>query len=245
LHNFIDVFFHDQKSYPAMKKYIVQLLSDIVYATENISLPFIETELQLHDPIAIGWLSEEEEEETAPVRNLEEWTGISKEMLPPVEMLNDEQVSTTVAALKKMLDTCNWSFVLQTKVPERIQYASIRDNFNQQAKIKRWHMGFFELCRPGTAHGKCALGEYCQCAFYTELFSGFTDKEQSPEEERAMHLEIEIKHLQRKYGDDPGWMKYYPYHLDANYDDENGNPYNYGFEDEDEESDDNWWRRQS
>jgi hypothetical protein len=46
----------------------------------------------------------------------------------------------------------------------------------------------------------------------------------------------------RKYDDD--WMKYYLYHLDKNYDDENGNPYDYGFEeDDDEEEDDTWWRR--
>src|SRR6266536_3227561 len=101
--------------------------------------------------------------------------------------------------------------VLQTNVPERIQYAAMRDNFNQEAKIKHWHMGFFELCRLGTEHGKCALGEYCQCAFYAELFSGFTDEELSPEEERVRELEIEIKHLKRKHSDD--WMKYYPYHL--------------------------------
>jgi hypothetical protein len=116
-------------------------------------------------------------------------------------------------------------------VPERIQYATIRDNFKQPAKVKRWHMGFFELCRSGTEHKNCALGEYCQCAFYTEFFSGFSDEELSPEEERAMHLEIEIKHLKRKYDDDPigiGWMKYYPYLLDPNYDDENGNPNNQG-----------------
>lgn len=161
-------------------------------------------------------------------------------MLPPVEMLNDEQVSCTLAALKKMLDAFNWSFVLQTEVPERIQYTVIRDNFNQQAKVKRWHMGFFELCRSNTEHGKCALGKYCQCAFYTEFFSGFSEQELSREEERAMHLENEINHLKRQYDDD--WMKYYPYHLDANYDDENGDPYNYGLDDEDEEDDDNWWR---
>jgi hypothetical protein len=46
----------------------------------------------------------------------------------------------------------------------------------------------------------------------------------------------------RRRGDD--WMKYYPYHLDKNYDDENGNPYDYGFgEEEDDEDDDNWWRQ--
>lgn len=218
-----------------MQNYIDQLLADIAHATVNVSMPFIDAELNLHD-----WITNEEEEKTAPVRNLEEWTGISKEMLPPVERLNDEQVSCTLAALKKMLDAFNWSFVLQTEVPERIQYDVIRDNFNQQAKAKRWHMGFFELCRPGTEYGKCGLGEYCQCAFYTEFFSGFSDQVQSPEEERAMLLENEIRHLKRKFDDD--WMKYYPYHLDANYDDENGSPYNYGLEDGDEEDDDNWWR---
>jgi hypothetical protein len=220
-----------------MQKYISQLLDDIKFATANVSLPFVEKELDLHD-----WITEEDEEKSAPVRNLEDWTGIRMEMLPPEEMLNDDQVNHVLEALKKMLDAYNCSFVLQTPVPLRIQYAAIRGNFNQQVKIKRWHTGFFEFCLPGTEHKNCALGEYCQCAFYADFFSGFTDSALSPVEERAMELEIEIKHLKRKYGEE--WMKYYPYHLDANYDDENGNPYDYGFgdENEDEDEDDNWWR---
>jgi Zn-finger protein len=40
-------------------------------------------------------------------------------------------------------------------------------------------------CRYGACHKKCMLGEYCQCAFYAELFSGFIDEELNPEEERA------------------------------------------------------------
>ena len=154
-----------------MEKYLNQLLTDIAYATENVSWPFVEKELQLHD-----WITDEEEEKTAPVRKLEEWTGISKEQLPPDEMLNDGQVNRLLEALKKMLDAYNWSFVLQTRVPERIQYAAIRKNFNQQAKMKRWHMGFFELCRADTEHGKCTSGKFCQCAFYAELFSGLLMK---------------------------------------------------------------------
>ncbi|MEA3497291.1 MAG: hypothetical protein U9R42_14785, partial [Bacteroidota bacterium] len=98
---------------------------------------------------------------------------------------------------------------------------------------------FFQLCNPGTEHGKCSLGEYCHCRFYKELFEGFSDEELSPDEERTMQLECETNHLKRKYGND--WMKYYPYHLDPDYDDEKGNPYNYGFGGEDE--DDNWWRK--
>jgi hypothetical protein len=225
----------DQKSSP-MQKYIDQLLTDIAYSTENVSWPFTEKELHLHD-----WISDDDENKIALVRDLEEWTGIRKEMFPPHEMLNDEQVNSLLAALNKMLDAYNWSFVLQTKVPERIQYAVIRENFDQPAKVKRWHMGFFEMCKPGTEHGKCALGEYCQCAFFAELFKDMIDEDLTPEEERARALEIEVQHIKRKYGDD--WMKYYPYHLDKNYDDENGNPYDYGFGDDEDDDEDDWWRK--
>ena len=220
-----------------MENYIIQLLADITYATENVSWPFAEKELHLHD-----WISDDDEDKTAPVKNLEEWTGIKQEMLPPPELLNNEQVKQLLDALTKMLDAYNWSFVMQIEVPERIQYAAIRENFNQPAKQKQWHMGFFEFCKPGTEHGKCALGEYCHCAFFTELFKDMVDDELTPDEERARQLDFEIRHIKKKYEDD--WMKYYPYHLDKDYDDENGNPYNYRFDvDDDEDGDDNWWRK--
>ena len=218
-----------------MQNYIQQLLTDITYATENVSWPFAEKQLHLLD-----WISDEEENNIATTRELEEWTGIIQEMLPPNEMLTDEQVNSLLAALIKMLDAYNCCFVLQTKVPERIQYAAIRNNFNQPIKVKRWHIGFFAHCRPGTAHKKCALGEYCQCAFYAELFKDMVDEDLTPEEERARVLEIEVNHIQKKYGAD--WMKFYPYHLDKNYDDENGNPHNYGFGKEDDDED-KWWRK--
>jgi len=62
------------------------------------------------------------------------------------------------------------------------------------------------------------------------------DEDLSPEEEREKMLHIEMTHIQKKYGEN--WMKYYPYHLDKKYDDKNGNPHNYGFDEEDN----NWWR---
>jgi hypothetical protein len=163
--------------------------------------------------------------------------------LPPAEMLTDEQITDLLKALNKLLDECNWHFVLQTFVPERIQYTAMRDYWNQPMKVKQWHMDFFELCRPGTPHKTCALGEHCQCAFYAELFKDMVDEDLSPEEERRRALDCEITHLKRRHGDD--WMKYYPYHLDPAYDDENGNPYDYGASDwfDDDEDNDNWWRR--
>lgn len=219
-----------------MEKYIEQLLADIKISTENLIVPVPERGYSLEE-----WISQQEEDNISPKRGLEELTGIRKEQLPPEEMLSDNQVNRLLTDLKKLLDTCNWSYVLQIEVPERIQYANIRDNFDQMVKVKRWDMGFFENCRPGTEHKKCSLGEYCQCAIFSELFSGFIDENLTPEEERAMQLECEIKHLKRKHGND--WMKYYPYHLDKNYDDENGNHYDYGFgEDEDDDPDD-WWKK--
>jgi hypothetical protein len=220
-----------------MERYLQQLLSDIASASKNVSWPYAEKEIDIW-----SWVSPEEEDQIAPVRELEEWTGIKKEMLPPVEKLSQEQVHELLEALKKMLDAYNCIFVMQIEVPERVQYACIRDNFDQHVKVKQWHMGFFEYCKPGTEHGKCALGQYCHCAFFAELFRDMVDEEFSPEEERKRMLDIEVQHIKRKYGDD--WMKYYPYHLDASYDDEDGNPYNYGFDDFDkDEEDDNWWRR--
>jgi hypothetical protein len=219
-----------------MNLYIQQLLTDLESAAANISPPTDGQELDLWD-----WISAEEEDATAPVRNLETWTGITSEMLPPNEKLKDEQVHLLLGALNNLLSACNCEFVLQTSVPERIQYETIRQNFNQDVKVRQWHMGFFEFCKPNTPHKTCTLGEHCQCAFFAELCEGMIDEDLSPEEERARALQIEIQHIKRKYEDD--WMKYYPYHLDPNYDDENGKPYDYGFGEDDDEEQDDWWRR--
>ena len=216
-----------------MERYVEQLLADIAYATENVAWPYWEREVDIHD-----WVCDEEEEQTAPRRPLEKWTGIRKVELPPGERLADDQLHRLLEALKAMLDAHNWMFVLQTHVPERIQYAAIRDHFDQEALVKRWHMGFFELCRSGTPHGTCALREHCQCRFYAKLYAGFVEEDLSPEEERARELEIEISHLRKKYGDD--WEKYYPYHLDPKYDDEDGNPHDYGIGGEYLDDDDTW-----
>ena len=217
-----------------MEKYLQQLIDDINNATQNISWPVVEKQENIWD-----WVSEEEEDRTAKIRDLEEWTGIRKEMLTPESLLNDKQLSRLFKVLKVMLDAYNCCFVVLIEVPERLQYTALREYFDQPVKIRLQHMGFFELCRPGTEYTKCALKEYCHCAFFKEFFKDMIDEVLSPEEERKRMLDIEVRHIKRKYGDD--WMKYYPYHLDKEYDDESGNPYDYGFGDE--EDDDNWWKK--
>lgn len=169
----------------------------------------------------IDWISDEEEDRIAPVRSLEGWTGISACQLPEAELLNYNQLHKLLEALKEMLNAYNCWFVLQTNVPEHIQYKALKDNFDQPVKVKRRHMGFFKFCRPGIEHRKCALGEHCQCEFYELLLSGFEEDNRTPEEQRRAELDIEVRHIKRKYGAD--WKKYYPYYLDPDFDDD-GNP---------------------
>jgi len=210
-----------------MEKYVTQLIADIEQAIQNFTRPQYENEL-------LFWMPDKDEEATARVINLQEWTGIYAEMFPHESSLTDEQVTRLLKALIKMLDEYNWRFVLQFTTPDRIQYNTIRDNFNQQAKVKHWHMGFFEVCKPGTEHKKCALGEYCQCAYFEEIFSRFiVDEDLTPEEERERELEWELEYLRKKHGRD--FWKYYPYHLDKHFDDAYGNPFDYGVGDDEEE----------
>lgn len=219
-----------------MKDYIRQLLSDLEGATQSLAWPYTEqTEVLLHD-----WKSYEEENGTAPIRNLPQWTGILPEMLPPATMLKDQELRDVLKALKGLLEKCNCYVVFQTEVPEQIQYEAIRQNFDQDIKVFQWNDGFFQFCKSDAPVKTCALGEYCQCAFFEIFFGNFKEENLTPEEERARQLQWEIDYLRRKHPDN--WMKYYPYHLDKSYDDENGNPYNYGFDGDDEEED-NWWRK--
>jgi hypothetical protein len=221
-----------------MQQYIDQLLEDIARATANIAWPYPKK-----SGASLGdWKSLEEENVTAPVRNLPQWTGIFPHMLPPASQLDEVQLQALLKGLINLLSACNCHLVFQTNVPEAIQYEVIRENFDQTVRVMEWNDGFFEVCKSGRVTTSCLMGSHCQCAFYDDLFKDFVEEDLSPEHERARALEIEILHIRKKYGDD--WMKYYPYHLDKDYDDEDGNPCDYGFEDDgDDDDDDNWWRR--
>lgn len=87
-----------------MHHYLTHLLSDIAYATQKVSWPFVEQEVDIH-----GWLSPEEEDNTKSTCHRRK--------------LSDEQIHELLSALKTMPDAYNWSFVLQIEGPERIQYA--------------------------------------------------------------------------------------------------------------------------
>jgi hypothetical protein len=87
-----------------MQKYINQLIEDIQYAKANIQKPWI----VLKEGYEFDeWLSEEEDKKQAPIRNVEDWSGIKKEQLPPEDRLSDEQVEALFKALDKLLSEFN------------------------------------------------------------------------------------------------------------------------------------------
>ncbi len=215
-----------------METYLNQLLADVAHAVATVPWPFYESEEQ----DLWVWISREDELKSAPRKTLEEWTGISQDALPPHEMLDDLQLETLYAALREMLDAYHMPIVFHLTTPVRIQYQVLRRYFDQELPMLRWHMGFFDTCPDKKPYHECLLGDQCLCRFFKDL----RDDDLSPEEERARALEIEVRHIQKKYGRE--WAKYYPYHLDPNYDDEEGNPYDDGFGNDDE-ADDDWWKR--
>jgi len=216
-----------------MQKYVEQLLADIESSIENSNVGASNETYNIWD-----FITDEEEESTCQRKNLQELTGIRMEQLPPSEKLTDEQLNTILEVLKKMLDAYNWMFVMAIEVEPRLQYNCIRENFNQTALIKKWNMGFFEICKPGTEHYSCALKDRCHCAFFKELTSGFEKQDYSDEEEKIIAIDLEISHLKRQHGEK--WYEHFPFHLYKEFNKESDNGSNFGFDDDDENDD--WWR---
>ena len=219
-----------------MNRYLQQLHADIAYATEHVPKPYVEPEEQS----IWDWMPEEEERQSARKKSLEEWTSISKEAFPPDDQLTDEQVEVLFEAAGKMLSEYNMHIVfILCDTPLRTQYQVMRTYWDQELPMLQHHMGFFDVCPDKDSFDSCLLGDKCHCRFFKEMFADCVDEDLTPEEERARELDIEVRHIKKKYGSD--WMKYYPYHLDPEFDDDYGNPYDYGFGDGDEEDD--WWRK--
>lgn len=61
----------------------MQLLEDVAFATATLPKPYTDKQADIRDRVL------PEEGATAPVRELEDHTGIRKESLPPAEVLND------------------------------------------------------------------------------------------------------------------------------------------------------------
>jgi len=216
-----------------MQNYVEQLLADIASSIEN-------TDTGPSNEIYDFWdvIPNDVEEKTCQRKNLQELTGIRIEQLPPSEKLTDVQVDALLEALKKMLDAYNWMFVMQIEVEPRLQYNCIRENFDQEVLIKKWNMGFFEFCKPGTEHHTCALKDRCHCAFFKEFFSGSEKEDYSEEEDKIIAIDREISHLKKHHGEE--WYKHFPFHL---YDEFNkGSNSGSNFGSDDDEENDNWWR---
>lgn len=143
-----------------MEEYVKQLLADIATASKNARFYFPKRKFSYRE-----WISEEEEEKTAIERQFDEWTGIRKVLLPPEDLLTDEQVKQLIAALLRLIDAYHLENLFFFTLPERLQYTAIRENFDQIVKVRNYYRGSFEFCRKGTQPFKCVLGPYCLCTW--------------------------------------------------------------------------------
>lgn len=147
-----------------MEEYVKQLLSDIATATENARFYFPKRKFSYRE-----WVSEEEEEKTAIEKQFDELTGIRKILLPPEDLLTDNQVEQLLSALEKLIEAYHYEPFFIYSIPDRLRYTVFRENLDQTIKIRNFYQGNFELCKKDTLPYKCALGQYCHCAFGSGL----------------------------------------------------------------------------
>lgn len=157
-----------------MKRYLAQLISDIDQARLNPPQLYKEAEIDIFE-----WLPPDEDEQQAPKKTIEEWTGIKQYALPPANRLKDRQLSVLLESLKELLAVYNCHFVLIITVPERLQYKALRRGWFQLSPMTRFHENHFSFCNKEKNGEGCHLGEeYCHCRIVTSMFPSQLDDEE-------------------------------------------------------------------
>ncbi|MFK7936431.1 MAG: hypothetical protein AB8G22_23150 [Saprospiraceae bacterium] len=153
---------------------MAQLLADIDYVREHPPQIYREAEEDIFE-----WLPPDEDEQQAPKKTIEEWTGIKQYALPPADRLKDRQLSVLLESLKELLAVYNCHFVLLVEVPERIQYQALRRGWFQISPMTRFHEHHFSFCNKEENETGCHLGnEYCHCRIIDEMFpKSYTEEE--------------------------------------------------------------------
>jgi len=155
-----------------MEKYLAQLLADIDRVRLHPPELYREAEVDIFE-----WLPPDEDEQQAPKKTLEEWTGIKQYALPPANRLKDRQLSVLLESLKELLVAFNCHFVLIASVPERLQYQALRRGWFQMSPMTRFHEHHFNFCNTEKNGEGCHLGEHCQCRAVSEMIPSQIEEE--------------------------------------------------------------------
>lgn len=209
-----------------MERYFRQLVEDMRHAKANVPEPwwtFVD-----QDEYLLPWA---EDPKTAPRKSLEEWTGLKKVQLPPVNYLSKRQLHILLTELKDMLGEYNCHVVFQVSVPEDLQYEVIRKRFDQQSPLLLSNMHFFEFCDNPQNRGNCLLGEYCHCRFFESLLADYEEDGIDFETGHNVSFEEENDHLDAFEADVPFFEDF----QDEGYDDFDELDY-----EEDDEDEDDW-----
>ncbi|MEL7020794.1 MAG: hypothetical protein AAGK47_04250 [Bacteroidota bacterium] len=148
-----------------MKRYLAQLLSDIEQAKRQPPQLYNKLKENIFE-----WLPREEDEQQAPKKTIEAWTGIQQYALPPVDRLQDNQLTVLLTALKELLAVYNCHFVTNNPIPESVQYRAIRRGWLQLSPMTRFHEHQFRFCNKEQHGNGCHLGDqYCQCQLISDI----------------------------------------------------------------------------
>ncbi len=165
-----------------MEKYLKYLLADITAASENIPV------LIFDDPDEeMPFISLEEEEKTARREPLGERIGVKQEWFPPVQRLNEEQISGILEAMANCLDAYGFIPHFPTGLPLRRQYEVLVAYLGREVPILSYNPWQIDFCdyEPRT----CPFGDsYCQCKVYEQWLSKLENDDGPLDEENIQGL---------------------------------------------------------
>jgi hypothetical protein len=148
-----------------MNRYLEQLLEDLVNAEAS------QIALRNHlDILGESEAFEDDEDdffEYSPTIPLSQIIGFEKDVFPPEEKLNDEQIELVYNHLMRLLDNHNFFLDFPDKVSARLKYSLLLNAFDEEIVYSNAFVTNLEFC--DYDYDNCPFGiELCQCKMFED-----------------------------------------------------------------------------
>jgi len=145
-----------------MHPYTPHLLADLEKAKENKpDKPNLRVLYPDHPAMDYEGLEYIAEWELGPMKPLKDWLGIEKEIFPPAEQLEDEDLEKVIDSFLELLQHFNHDVILPDQMPFSQIYTLLVDYLDEETQNISEGSMVMDFCS-GTPEG-CQLGEFCSC----------------------------------------------------------------------------------
>jgi len=150
-----------------MHPYIPHLLEDLEKAKENKpDKPNLRVLYPDHPAMDYEGLEYIAEWEMGPTKLLKVWLGIEKEIFPPAEQLEEEDLYKVVDSFLELLQHFNHDVILPNEMPVSQVYSLLVEYLDEETPNISEGSLVMSFC--SSTPQDCKLGEYCSCKDYID-----------------------------------------------------------------------------